>query len=259
VSESKRPFLFTFPIVRAVAAQLVGGIATVIAMALLRNAGWPAHPATLCVIWGAAAALATIPMKLRPWWLPVQAAAPVLMWVVLGLQPPGWVFPAVFVVLLALYWNAVGEGVPLYLSNAKTWRALADLLPKRDGIRVADLGSGLGGTLWHLAEARPDALFEGFETAPLVYLFTKLRKLVQPRANIGINFLSLWRADLGDYDVIYCFLSPVPMERLYAKATREMKPGSLFISNSFEVPDVDPDEIVHVDDRRRTRLLIYRM
>jgi hypothetical protein len=85
-----------------VAAQLVGGIATVAAMAVLRNLGWPAPPATLCVIWGAAAALATLPMGLAHWWLPVQAVAPVLLWIVLGLQPPVWVFPAVFAVLLAV-------------------------------------------------------------------------------------------------------------------------------------------------------------
>ena len=49
------------------------------------------------------------------------------------------------------------------------------------------------------------------------------------------------------------------MARLYAKAREEMKPGSLFISNSFAVPDVDPDEIVEVDDSRRTRLLVFRL
>ena len=259
MSESKYQFLYNFPIVHAVAAQLVGGIATVAAMAVLRNLGWPAPPATLCIIWGAAAAVATLPMGLARWWLPVQAVAPVLLWIVLGLQPPGWVFPAVFAVLLAVYWNAVGEGVPLYLSNAKTWRAVEKLLPKRPGIRMADLGSGLGGTLWHLADARPDATFEGFETAPLVYLATRLRQFTQPRMNLRIRFMSLWRADLRDFDVVYCFLSPVPMARLYAKARQEMKPGSLFISNSFAVPDVEPDEIVEVDDSRRTRLLVFRI
>lgn len=228
-------------------------------MAMLRTLAWPAPPAALCIVWGAVAAAATLPMGLARWWLPVQAAAPVLMWIMLDLQPPGWVFPAIFVVLLAVYWNAVGEGVPLYLSNAKTWHAVETLLPKHPEVRAADLGSGLGGTLWHLAAARPDAAFEGFETAPLVYLFTRLRQFVQPRANLRLRFLSLWRADLSAFDVVYCFLSPVPMARLYAKARQEMKPGSLLISNSFAVPDVDPDEVVEVDDARRTRLLVFRM
>jgi len=259
VSDPNHSFLLTFPIVRAVAAQLVGGIATVAAMVILRGAGWPTPPGALCVIWGVVAAAATLPMGLARWWLPVQAVAPVLFWVVLGLQPPGWVFFAVFVILLAVYWNAVGEGVPLYLSNAQTWRAIETLLPNRPGIRMADLGSGLGGTLWHVAGARPDAAFEGFETAPLVYLASRLRLVFQPRANLRIRYLSLWRADLSSFDVVYCFLSPVPMARLYEKARREMAPGSLFISNSFAVPDVAPDEVIEVDDSRRTRLLVFRL
>ncbi len=259
MSRDNPPFLLSFPIARAVAAQLFGGVVTIIAMALLRQAGWPAPPATLCIIWGCAAALATLPMRLARWWLPVQAAAPVLLWVALGLQPPTWVFPVVFVVLLALYWNAVGEGVPLYLTNATTWRAVEHLLPKGENIRMADLGSGLGGTLWHVAQARPDARFDGYETAPLVYAISRLRLLVQPRGNLTLHFKSLWRADLSGVDMVYCFLSPVPMERLYDKAKTEMKPGSLFVSNSFEVPGVTADQIVEVDDRRQTRLLVYRM
>ncbi|MEQ8503800.1 MAG: hypothetical protein RIB80_00630 [Rhodospirillales bacterium] len=259
MSQSNTRFLPNYPIVRAVAAQLVGGIVSVVVMVFLRSQEWPAPPATLCIIWGAVAAIATLPMGLARWWLPVQAAAPVLMWIVLSLQPPGWIFPVVFVILLAVYWNAVGEGVPLYLSNSKTWAAVEKLLPKREGGRMADLGSGLGGTLWHLSAARRDMTFTGYETAPLVYLFTRLRQIIAPRGNLGVRFLSIWRADLGDFDVVYCFLSPAPMERLYAKAKREMKPGSLFISNSFHVPDEAPDETIEVDDRRRTKLLIFRM
>lgn len=259
MSGANRSFLFTFPIVRAVVAQLVGGIVTIAALVILRDAGWPTPPGALCIFWGVVAAAATLPMGLARWWLPVQAVAPVLFWIVLGLQPPGWVFFAVFAILLAVYWNAVGEGVPLYLSNAETWRAIEKLLPKRQGTRVADLGSGLGGTLWHLAAARPDAVFEGFETAPLVYLTTRLRQFFQPRANLRIRFLSLWRADLSSFDVVYCFLSPVPMARLYEKARREMAPGSLFISNSFAVPDVEPDDVIKVDDKRHTRLFVFRL
>ena len=61
----------------------------------------------------------------------------------------------------------------------------------------------------------------------------------------------------GDFDVVYCFLSPAPMARLFAKAAAEMKPGSLFVSNSFAVPGQSPGRIVEVDDRRRTKLLIW--
>lgn len=239
-------------------AQLAGAIAAFVGLILSRNAGWPAPPAALCVFWGFAAAAVSLPMGLRRWWLPVQAVAPVLVWVVLGLQPPGWLYLVAFALLLLVYWNAVGEGVPLYLSNRTTWRTLESLLPEKEGVRAADLGSGLGGTLVHLARARPDGVFTGFETAPLVYLWSRLRLAFSPVNNVTVRFQSFWRADLSEFDLVYCFLSPVPMERLFAKARSEMKPGSVFVSNSFAVPDEEPDEVVEVDDRRRTRLLVWK-
>ena len=49
------------------------------------------------------------------------------------------------------------------------------------------------------------------------------------------------------------------MERLFAKARREMRPAFLFISNSFAVPGAPADEIVRVDDGQRTELHVWRM
>ncbi len=63
---------------------------------------------------------------------------------------------------------------------------------------------------------------------------------------------------MGDYDVVYAFLSPAPMPRLWEKAGIEMAPGAMLISNSFVVPDVAPVAVITVDDRRATRLYVYR-
>ena len=43
-------------------------------------------------------------------------------------------------------------------------------------------------------------------------------------------------------DVVYAFLSPAPMPRLWEKVQREMRPGTLFISNRFIVPGVKPHQ-----------------
>ena len=47
------------------------------------------------------------------------------------------------------------------------------------------------------------------------------------------------------------------MAALHHKARREMRPGSLLVSNSFPVPDITPARVVTVDDRRQTRLFLY--
>ena len=125
--------------------------------------------------------------------------------------------------------------------------------------RVVDLGSGMGGVVTTLAGRHRDVEVSGFETAPLVVLASKLRVALSGRANARIVYKSLWEAQLDSYDLVYCFLSPVPMTRLYAKARREMRPGTLFVSNSFPVEGIAADRIIEVEDGRRTRLHVYAM
>ena len=62
-----------------------------------------------------------------------------------------------------------------------------------------------------------------------------------------------------DYDVVYAFLSPVPMAAVWQKAAAELRPGALLVSNSFPVPGREPDFVVDVDDRRNTQLYGYRI
>ncbi len=185
------------------------------------------------------------------------AAAVALAWA--GIRPPDWVFPLAVVVLLGFYVNGVTEQVPLYLSNRRTQQAVADLTPDVAGARIVDLGCGFGGVVLAVARARPGADVLGVETAPLSWLISLLRVRLSGLANARIEFRGIWNTDLGDVDFVYAFLSPAPMARLYAKVRAEMKPGTVFVSNSFEVPDEDPDEVLELDDRRRTRLLVWRM
>jgi hypothetical protein len=49
------------------------------------------------------------------------------------------------------------------------------------------------------------------------------------------------------------------MGRLWLKAQHEMRPGALFISNSFSVPDVKVTIEIEVNDSRETRLYCYRL
>jgi hypothetical protein len=68
-----------------------------------------------------------------------------------------------------------------------------------------------------------------------------------------------WQSSLADFDVVYAFLSPVPMPALWAKALREMRPGSYLISNSFEILRAKAETVIKVRDRRDTRLYCYRI
>lgn len=49
------------------------------------------------------------------------------------------------------------------------------------------------------------------------------------------------------------------MAAVWRKAGMEMRPGSLLVSNTFEIPGRSPDFVVEVGDRRGTRLLAWRI
>jgi hypothetical protein len=231
---------------------------------------WTAHPYIaaligytiplfwLAIVQGTLAAFLTIVIRMSSWWIVIQCLAPPLLVLGLALQVPLWVFPLIIVLLMAVFWNVAINRVPLYLTNHKTAMRLSSLLPKEQGGHFADLGSGLAGTLHELAALRPDFQFHGFETAPGPFLLSWLKTLVSGKKNVHIHFVSLWKADLSQFKAVYCFLSPVPMADLYKKAASEMTPGSLFISNSFVVPDHKPQRTVAVKDGRKTKLLIWK-
>ena len=192
-------------------------------------------------------------------WVALNGLLPMAAVLALAADLPGWVYGAAFAILVLTYWNAFRERVPLYLSNRETCRAVAGLLPDTAGPSFLDLGSGFGGPALAVADIRPDARVIGIESAPIPFAVGRLRLAARSRPHARLVLGDIWGHDLSPYDVVYAFLSPAPMARLFRKADAEMRPGTLLVSNSFEVPGQPPDEIRTLADRRRTRLMLWRM
>jgi hypothetical protein len=247
------------PLLTALAGQ---GAAFVLCFGLamvLRRGGGPVIELPLILAGqGIVAAVVGIKWGLPRWWLPLNLILPAAAGAALMLELPSWVFLAAFVVLALIFWNATGERVPLYLSNRRTWAALSDIVGP-DARQFIDIGCGIGGTLVHMAREKPELRVTGIESAPLPFALAWLRCKLSGARNISIRYGDFWNLDLSDFDTVYSFLSPAPMPALFEKARVEMKPGSRLISNSFAVPGHEPDETAELDDRRRTRLLIWHM
>lgn len=203
-------------------------------------------------------------LGLAKWWLPINLLLPAAAALALSLDLPAWVYPLLFLALALVFWNSAGDRVPLYLTNRTTWHALESLVEgemraAEKPLRLTDIGCGLAGALLFLARKHPDAIFVGIESAPLPYALARLRAAFSGLPNLTVVYGDLWKQDLGDFDLVYCFLSPEPMPRLHEKAKREMRAGTLLISNSFQVPGVEADDILRVEDARETELLLYRL
>ncbi len=247
------------PIVPVLLLQL---LALGVAALGVRATGQSYSPLLIALLAGVLAAALTRFLGLERWWVLIQllfAPAAVLL---LTLQLNRWVYLGTFIALLLVYWSTFRTRVPLYLSGPRVWRAVQDLLPAAlpgTKLRVIDLGSGLAGLLIALAQVRRDGEFYGVELAPLPAFISRLRVAWHRLPNCHISWGSYWPLDLARYDVVFAFLSPVPMGDLWCKARSEMRAGSLFISSSFEVPGESAQRVISVDDARDTRLHVWTM
>lgn len=251
----------TWPVARTLCTSIIAAALALGVWAFAPTEMPRGHPLilVLAVLAGIAAVGSGRLMRLGTAWLVLTAIATPALVLVPVYRPPVWIFPAAVLVLAGFFSNGVRERVPLYLSNRKTQKAVADLLPEGPERVFIDLGCGLGGIVAHVARTHPDAQVIGVETAPLSFLLAWLRIAVFGPANARVRFQNIWATDVSQADMVYAFLSPAPMARLNEKLRNEMKPGSTFVSNSFAVPGLQPSAVVGLDDGRQTQLLIWKM
>lgn len=207
-------------------------------------------------------------LEASPPWQLLNAILPVAIASVLALPLPSWLFPTLFLVSVCIYAPAFWTRVPYYPTHKSAYPLILAELPADKPFTFIDIGCGFGDLLFFLRAERPNGTFIGVEIGPLPWLVGKVRtwlprRLVsragsQEYGSVSIRFVSMWEVDLSTYDVVYAFLSPVPMPRLWKKACAEMKAGSLFITNTFAVP-AKADEQLPVKDGRGSKVFLHRM
>lgn len=241
------------PVARALGAQALAFLLLLLAVHLgLRLPG----PAWI-LGQGLLAALGARLLGLGLGWCAFQMLLPAAVAWQVGRTLPPWIWPTLFLGLALIYGGGLLTRVPLYLSRRSAWEALAEVIAREGALATADLGAGLGDPACFLARRHPGLRITGIEASPLVWLVAWLRAL--PHPGLRMRFGSLWRMDLSPFQVVHAFLSPAPMPRLWAKARREMRPGTLLVSHSFEVPGARWEARIPLPGRPGACLLLYRI
>ncbi len=141
-----------------------------------------------------------------------------------------------FAVLIFYLMLAFLTGAPFVPSTGKTAQKMIELAQLKRGQKVYDLGSGEGKLLFLAAQKGARAV--GFEINPLLVIFTALKIFFSPyRGQIQVKWQNFWKAHFNDADVIFIYLLPWRMEQLKQFLLRELRPGTLVVSNSFIFPD----------------------
>lgn len=243
----------------SILALLLQLVAFAVVMFVVRASQLQLAPIVFVLLCGSLAASFSYVAKQARWWLYIQLAFLPAILAAYSLDIPPTLFLVAFIIMLVVYWSAFRTQVPLYLSSNKVWQALETQLPSDRPFTFIDLGSGIGGVLTHLARAHPNGHFHGVEYAPLPFVWSWLRIKLGNHKNCTVQWGSMWDSDLSQYDVVFAYLSPVPMERLWIKARAEMRSESLFISNTFAVPDHPPQSTLTVKDLHTSTLYIWKM
>ena len=207
-------------------------------------------------LFGAIAATLGWSYGLPPWWAPILVlfAPAALLASSLEVSPLVWLAAAVLPWLV--FRGVIRDRVPLFLSDRPAIDGLLTLVSDRYPVSVVDLGCGTGGVLLALREARPIARLKGVENAPLTWLLARIRLR---DAAVTVRYGSIWEEALNHHDVVYAYLSPAAMPQLWDKASREMRAGSLLVSNSFAIPGIEPDRVLPLDSGFATELYVWTM
>lgn len=150
-----------------------------------------------------------------------------------------------FILLLAL--SALVHAVylvPFVPSKMRVVSKMIEAAHLKKDETVIDLGCGDGRLLLEAEKKTKGIHAIGFEIAPLVFVLAWMRK-IWSGSKFQLRFQSLFRANLKNANVIFCYLFPNVMKPLAAKIRLECKPGTRIISNTFSIPELAPASHVY--------------
>jgi hypothetical protein len=197
-------------------------------------------------------------LKLPTPWKIINVVLPTAAITSLSVNVPGWLFLIPLTILAAVYAPALWTRVPYYPTSRASYALILAELPTDRPFTFVDIGCGFGDLLTFLSRHRPHGTFLGIEVGVLPWCIGKLKALLAPHRNLSIRFQNMYTLDLKEFDYVYTFLSPAAMESIWKKVDVEMKPGSIFITNSFPVPS-PADEVLVAKDERGSRIFIHRI
>jgi SAM-dependent methyltransferase len=165
---------------------------------------------------------------------------------------PAWAWLAPLAALAILYPVGAWRDAPLFPTPKGALRGLARQLSLPTEGRFLDAGCGLGDALVELHREFPRATLFGVEWSAPLRLACALRCRFAT-----VRRVDMWVADWSGFDLVYVFQRPESMERVLAKASRELRPGAWLASLEFEADSRRPTWVFVCADGRP--LWLYRM
>ena len=206
------------------------------------------------IIQGLFAALLARVLRLAIWWQWILFTFPLAIWLALKLDlTPSFLFGG-FLLFVLMYWSVFLTQVPYYPSGQGVCDVVAKLIDHDKQLKILEIGSGLGGFSIQLAKIHPKSSYMGIEIAPLPFWISFIRSKYQG-SKVRFRLGNYEKVDFGDFDLVFAYLSPAAMPKLFEQCKAQMKSGSILISHEFIVPGIKPSTILQSDHDSRVTYL----
>jgi len=140
-----------------------------------------------------------------------------------------------------MIWSWINQ-TPFYPSSARRLVNLINSgeikLPEHP--KFVDIGSGDGRIVDAMANLCE--ISEGVEFNPYLSLWSKLKLFLKRKQNTKIYNQDFFKHDFSKYNVAYLYIFNEQIHRLQKKLFEEMPKGSILITNTFKIKDVEPDK-----------------
>lgn len=164
----------------------------------------------------------------------------------------------IFIILLTILLSIVLVGLILFIGHQAVFsftmlhgpvfvpsadeklQTMLEIAQVPKNAKIIDLGSGDGKVLIALAKKFKTHV-DGVEINPILVRRTK-KNIEEAGMSDQITVLqkSFWDIDLRPYDVVYLYGTTYIMKKMEQKALKEMRPGTQFVSNFFQFPNLKP-------------------
>lgn len=158
-----------------------------------------------------------------------------------------FLFIILFVVLVGCVYTsylvfAALSAAPYVATQDVACRIMLDLAEIKPGTRVVELGSGNGEV--SIEAAKRGAVVTGIELNPLLVVWAYYRAF---RAGVGSQVCfrrgNIWRTLPLPADVVFVYLLPETLARLWPLLQKTYLPGTRLISNAFAISGVTPEQV----------------
>lgn len=150
----------------------------------------------------------------------------------------------------------ITQGAMFHPTASVRIKTVLDVVPMSKDEFFVDLGCGDGRVLVGAAK-RYGVCALGYEVNPLAYALAKVKTIGNKK--VKVKFGNFWQKNLGDADVVFCYLFPDVMGKLAEKLSQELRPGTRVISCNFPLPGWKEEQVLYPPSARHgDPIYVYR-